>query len=245
MIFRAPTIFRALVMAGFSLPFAACPLVWPGAGMSAQAQQSPPAARVPLQAAPQSAASPAGTSSAGTSPAAASPGSASPGVTSPAAPKKKPPAPDPRAAEKRTGGPKSIGKFDDWTAATHQEAGQMVCYAFTRAQSSAPAVAGRGQVILTVTQRASGRDAVALEAGFTFAPNAAVIVQADQTGLEFYTAQRNAFARNGRAAVSAFESAGRAIARSPGPREAKITDTFSLKGFKAAYTAVSKACPSR
>ena len=40
--------------------------------------------------------------------------------------------------------PKSIGKFDDWTAATHKEAGQTVCYAFTRAQSSAPSLPGRG-----------------------------------------------------------------------------------------------------
>ncbi len=203
MIFRAPMISRALILAGLSLSLVSAPRVAP---VLAQ-----PAPQTPSQPAPQT------------------------------PPKKKPPAP----VEKKTGGPKSIGKFDDWTAATHQEAGQMVCYAFTRAQSSVPALTGRGQVILTVTQRASGRDAVALEAGFAFAPNAAVIVQADQTGLEFYTAQRNAFARNGRAAVTAFESSGRAIARSPGPREAKIIDTFSLKGFKAAYAAVSKACPSR
>src|SRR6185312_3024236 len=35
-------------------------------------------------------------------------------------------------------GPKSIGKFDDWTAATHLESGQTVCYAFVRAESSSP-----------------------------------------------------------------------------------------------------------
>jgi hypothetical protein len=158
----------------------------------------------------------------------------------PAASKKKPVAAAPKGE-----GPKAIGKFDDWTAATHQEAGQLVCYAFTRAQSSIPTLAGRGQVILTVTQRVSGRDALAMEAGFPFAPNATVTVQADQTGLEFYTAQRAAFARNGRAAVAALSGAGRAIARSPGPREAKVTDTFSLKGFSAAYAAISKACPPK
>ena len=27
--------------------------------------------------------------------------------------------------------PKSLGKFEDWTAAIHQEGGQKVCYAFT------------------------------------------------------------------------------------------------------------------
>jgi hypothetical protein len=152
----------------------------------------------------------------------------------------------PKASERpKAEGPKKIGTFDDWIAATHQEAGQPVCYAFTRAQSSLPALAGRGAVILTVTQRVSGRDAVAMEAGFAFAPNATVTVQADQTGLDFYTAQRAAFARKGHDAVVAFQGASRAIARSPGPRDTTVTDTFSLKGFSAAYAAISKACPPR
>ncbi len=42
---------------------------------------------------------------------------------------------------------------------------------------------------------------------------------------------RNAFARDGKAAVTAFGKGSRAIARSPGPKE--VTDTFSLKGFGA------------
>ena len=142
-------------------------------------------------------------------------------------------------------GPKQIDKFGDWTAATHQEGANTVCYAFVRAQSSSPAVAGRGQVILTVTQRATGRDAVAIEAGFTFAPNANATVQVDQTGLDFYTAQRNAFARDGKAAVAAFQKGSRAIARLPGPKDATVTDTFSLNGFSAAYAAIVKACPPK
>ncbi len=142
-------------------------------------------------------------------------------------------------------GPKSIGTFDDWTAATVQEAGQTACYAFTPAQSSAPPLPGRGRVILTVTERGSGRDAAAIEAGFSYAPNAAVTVQVDQTGLEFYTAQRAAFARDGKAAVAAFAKGSRAIARSPGPKDIAVTDTFSLKGFGAAYAAIVKACPAK
>jgi hypothetical protein len=147
--------------------------------------------------------------------------------------------------DKPAAGPKAIGKFDDWTAATHQESGATVCYAFTRVQSSAPTLPGRGPVILTVAQRPSGRDSVAIEVGFNYAPNATVTVQVDQTGLEFYTDKRNAFARDGKAAVSAFGKGGRAIARSPGPKEATVTDTFSLKGFTPAYAAILKACPAK
>jgi hypothetical protein len=143
-------------------------------------------------------------------------------------------------------GPKQIGKFDDWTAATHQEAGHMVCYAFTRAQS-ASAVPSRGGVIMTVTQRPSGRDAVAIEAGYSFPASASLTLQVDQAGFDFYTAQRNAFARDGKAIVAAFQKGTRAIARAPGPKDKDIsvTDTFSLKGFSAAYGAIVKACPPK
>jgi hypothetical protein len=132
-------------------------------------------------------------------------------------------------------GPKSIGTL----------AGQTACYAFTPAQSSAPTLPGRGRVILTVTERPTGRDAAAIEAGFSYAPNATVTVQVDQTGFEFYTAQRAAFARDGKAAVAAFAKGSRAIARSPGPRDVAVTDTFSLKGFGAAYAAIVKVCPAK
>jgi hypothetical protein len=163
----------------------------------------------------------------------------SPAPAAPAA-AKKPAVPAAKGEE-----PKALGRFDDWIAATYQEAGHLICYAFTRAQSSAPQLPGRGGVVLTVTQRASGRDAVALEAGFTFAPNATVTVQADKAELSFYTSKRAAFAEKGHDAVVAFQTAGRAVAHSPGPKEATLTDTFSLKGFSAAYQAISKECPPK
>ncbi|MBV9251115.1 MAG: hypothetical protein JO227_17925 [Acetobacteraceae bacterium] len=136
-----------------------------------------------------------------------------------------------------------MGKFEDWTAATHRESGQTVCYAFTRAQSSSPVLLGRGQVVLTVTERPSIRDSVAIEAGYAFPPNTTVTVQVDRTGLDFFTDQRNAFARDGKAAVAVLQKGARAIARFPGPKDAEVTDTFSLRGFGAAYAAIVKTCP--
>jgi invasion protein IalB len=141
--------------------------------------------------------------------------------------------------------PKQLGKFDDWIAATHQEAGQTVCYALSRAQNSTPSVRGRGDVVLTVTERASGRDAVALSAGFAFAQGAEVSVQVEQAGFQFYTAQRNAFARDGAAVVAAMQKGRQATTRSPGPHGKEIVDTFSLRGFTQAYAAIVKACPAK
>ncbi len=139
--------------------------------------------------------------------------------------------------------PKEIAKFDDWTAATHEEGGQTVCYALTRVQSSTPSLPGRGDVVLTVTERTTVRDTVAIEAGFDYPKDAAVTVQVNQIGSDFFTRDRDAYARDGKAAVAAFQKGERAITRSPGPKGQQITDTFSLKGFSAAYAAIVKACP--
>ena len=118
----------------------------------------------------------------------------------------------------------------------------MVCYAFTYAARSVPKLPDRGEVVLTVAERPAGRDDVALSAGFAFASGAVVTMQVDQTGLDFYTAQpqpgRNAFARDGKAAIAAFEKGSEAQARSPGPRGAQVVDTFPLRGFSAAYAAI-------
>ena len=158
----------------------------------------------------------------------------------------KPPAHPPAAP---ANAPKKLGAFEDWTAATHQEGGATVCYAFTYASHSVPTLPGRGEVVLTVTERPTGRDDVALSAGFAYASGATVTVQVDQTGLDFYTAQpqpgRNAFARDGKAVIAAFQKGSEAQARSPGPREARVVDTFSLRGFSAAYAAINKACPAK
>ena len=142
--------------------------------------------------------------------------------------------------------PKSLGKFEDWQAATHQEGKTLVCYAFTRATASAPVLAGRGEVVLTVAQRPGARDTVAISAGFAYAAGAAAAVAVDQQPpLEFYTAQRSAFARDGAATVALLRKGSRVVVKSPGPKNSTVTDQFSLRGFEAAYAAAVKACPGK
>ena len=158
-----------------------------------------------------------------------------------------PAAAHPAAAHPATAAaPRAIGKFDDWTAATHQEGGQTVCYAFTRAASSTPPLPGRGDVVLTVTQRpGTARDAVAISAGFAYAANSEVMLQVETAALPFYTSQRSAFARDGHAVVGAFERGRQAVAKSPGPRNIQVMDTFNLRGFSPAYAAMNKACSGK
>src|SRR5512135_969101 len=60
------------------------------------------------------------------------------------------------------------GTFGSWTAATHTENGQKVCYAFARAARSENAPGNRGAVTLTVTHRPAGRDQVAVSVGYPY-----------------------------------------------------------------------------
>jgi hypothetical protein len=151
-----------------------------------------------------------------------------------------------KVEEKGPPPPKQLGKFDDWIAATHEESGVTVCYAFVPAKNSAPAVPNRGQVILTVTQRPTGRDAVAITAGYIYPKNATVTMQVGTTGFDFYTSGSDAFARDGHAVVAAFQRGETALTRSPTPREGQVVaDTYSLRGFSAAYAAITKACPPK
>ncbi|MDE2516578.1 MAG: hypothetical protein KGL12_11170 [Rhodospirillales bacterium] len=139
--------------------------------------------------------------------------------------------------------PRALGTFADWTAATHGSGKAMVCYAFTRASDSAPAIPHRGAVLLSVTEREGGRDEVTLSAGYPYAKDAAPSLQVDTKSFDLYTAGDNAFARDGHAAVAAFQRGSTTIAHGTGPRGQAVVDTFSLKGFSAAYAAIVKACP--
>jgi Ni/Co efflux regulator RcnB len=142
-----------------------------------------------------------------------------------------------------SGPPQLLGNYANWTAAVYQEAGQPVCYASTRAQTSAPQMAGPGALVLTVTQRPSGRDAVSVGGILTDASSQGVTMRIDQAVLDFYTAGANAFARDSAAAVPAFQNGSQAIIQSLAPNGPPVTYIFSLMGFSAAYAAITAACP--
>jgi hypothetical protein len=152
----------------------------------------------------------------------------------------------PAAAQQAPAQPRKLGQFQSWTAAVHTEAGQKICYAFARA-SKAEGVVNRppNQVLLTVTHRPQGRDAVALRAGYAYPRNAEVKVQVGQTEFTFYTSGTDAHGRDGAAAMRAFRAGREVLARGPGPNNRGMaSDTFALAGFAQAYDAISRECPA-
>ena len=142
--------------------------------------------------------------------------------------------------------PQRLGTHQAWTAATHQENGQKVCYAFTRAARSEGAPQNRQTVTLTVTHRPSGRDQVAVSVGYPYARGAeAELAVGSQEFRSYGVVQSSAFFQNGSGLITAFRNGREAVVRSPGPGgRGNVSDTFSLSGFTAAYEAISRECPA-
>jgi hypothetical protein len=138
--------------------------------------------------------------------------------------------------------PHSLGSFGAWTAATYGSGTDKACYAFTPAKNSSPALSKRGQVMLTVTERASAADEVTLSAGYVYPKNPKVTLTVGSSAINFYTSGQTAFTTAGAQAVAAFQAGAMAVAKSSGPNGTTVTDSFSLAGFSGAYAAIKKAC---
>jgi hypothetical protein len=145
------------------------------------------------------------------------------------------------------GGPTALGanggKFGDWTAATYGSGADKACYAFTNATHSDPAIAKRGAVMLTVTQRHGLHDEVTLSAGYAYPKDAKVSISVNGKAIDFYTQDDIAFTTDGSGAVAAFRGGASAQAQGTAPHGHTVTDNFSLAGFSGAYSAISAACP--
>jgi invasion protein IalB len=150
----------------------------------------------------------------------------------------------PAAAQQRQA-PQRLGAFQSWTAATHQENGQKVCYAFARASRSEGAPQNRSVVTLTVTHRPNGRDQVAISVGYAFPRGAEAALNVGNAEFKSYgVVQSSAFFQGGQQLVAAFRGGREAVVKSPGPAgRGAVTDTFPLSGFTAAYEAISRECP--
>lgn len=154
---------------------------------------------------------------------------------------------EPAAAQQRQAGPRPLGTHGAWTAATHQENGQKVCYAFARPARSEGAPANRGTTTLTVAHRANGRDQVAVSTGFALPRGAeAVMTVGTQEARSYAALQSNAFFQGASELIAAFRAGREAVVRSPAPTgRGTVTDSFPLSGFTAAYEAISRECPAR
>ncbi|MCC7426431.1 MAG: hypothetical protein IT557_05975 [Alphaproteobacteria bacterium] len=168
-------------------------------------------------------------------------------LAAPAVAQQRPPA-RPQAQAQQPPRPQHIGTHGDWEAATVNENGRKVCYMVSRPQSTRAAPQGRRPAFLLVTHRPNSPNEISFISGYSYPQRARVTATVDRTAINLYTDGGTAWVRaeNVNAAIDNFRR-GRdvVIAGSPPRGNAQVQDTVSLRGFTAAYRAISEACNVR
>ncbi len=153
-----------------------------------------------------------------------------------------------------TGKPRFLGGYHDWDAFTLTErTGQKICYIVSvpKSWSASRRNARRGRIYVTVTHRprAKIRDQVNFVMGYPLKSDSEVTVTVDgKTRLKLFTEGDGAWTyseKDDRRLVAAMKRGLKMTVIGVSRRGTRTTDRYSLKGFTAAYNAISKACGLR
>jgi len=140
-----------------------------------------------------------------------------------------------------------IGSFQDWEAYAGTEGRSKVCYAVTQPTKKEGQYSKRGEVYLFVTDRPGDkeRDVVNVKAGYVYKPNSAVNAAIGDHTFALYVKDDTAWNRTSqddKTMVEAMIKGAAIVVHGTSDRGTATTDTFSLKGFSAAFQAIGKAC---
>ncbi|MDG2206056.1 MAG: invasion associated locus B family protein [Alphaproteobacteria bacterium] len=141
----------------------------------------------------------------------------------------------------------SLSKHGDWEAFTDRESGKLVCYMGTVPTKSRGKYTKRGQTFLLITHRPAeqSKNVISLQAGYTFEKTSEVELAIGETSFKLFTDEQWAFAADtatDNELVKSMIGGAALIVRGLSSRGTETTDTYSLKGFTAAYKAIGKAC---
>ena len=141
-----------------------------------------------------------------------------------------------------------LGDFQDWSAFKFKESGKDACYIASQPTKQEGKYSKRGDIYALVTHRpAEGRrDEVSFVAGYTYKPESAVEVTIGSTTQKLFTQDDSAWAVDKETDVALVRSMIRGnnmVVQGTSSRGTLTTDTYSLKGFTAAYKAIGKGLP--
>jgi len=141
-----------------------------------------------------------------------------------------------------------IDTFDDWSAFADKEGGKPLCYMASIPQKSEGDYAQRGDTYVMITHRPAENTVgeVSIRAGYAYKEGSDAEARIDSNQpIKLFTYKDFAWARDAdgdRAMVAAMKAGGTLIVKGTSGRGTLTIDTYSLKGFTAAYAAISKAC---
>lgn len=148
----------------------------------------------------------------------------------------------PAAAE----APKLIGVFDDWEAYTASEDGKKICYMGSEPKKQEGKFNQRGRVVLLVTHRPADKEkgVVSVTTGYTYKKDSKANAKVGDKAFDLFTDGGHAFAEAGKDAdlVAAMIKGADLTVKGTSSRGTLTSDTYSLKGFTAAWKAIGQAC---
>ncbi len=156
------------------------------------------------------------------------------------------------AAQAQSGSPRLLGSYGKWDALTVTNAANgKVCYMISKPTKWTASRKGvsRGDIYLTVTHRPKFdvRQEVNATVGYPLRVGSEVSARVDgKTAFRLFTEGRGAWTyqpRDDEQMVQQMKRGITLIVKGRSERGTNTTDTYSLRGFTAAFNAIDKACP--
>lgn len=142
--------------------------------------------------------------------------------------------------------PEYLATHRDWHTFKMVENGSPVCFMATRPTASKGNYTRRGEIALFVTHRPgqASRDVVSLHTGYTYQSNSGAVAKVRSQSFTFFTDGEIAFAHaeDDRRLIDEMKSGADIDIEGTSSRGTLTSDTFSLRGFSAAYDQISAGC---
>lgn len=140
-----------------------------------------------------------------------------------------------------------LGRHGDWYAYRLNEDGARTCYMVSKPVSTRGNFKKRGDVVTFITHRPKEgeRDVINFQAGFTFKANSTVAVKIGDRSFSLFTSKDTAWSRtpsDDKALIATMIQGSTMTVSGTSSRGGQITDTYSLRGFTAAYKKITQAC---
>ena len=145
--------------------------------------------------------------------------------------------------------PKLVSHHDDWNLYVVED-DQKLCYIASEPTKQAGNYTSRGNPFIIVARIPSSPpiDEVSVRVGYTYKKGSEVDLRIDGAPLKLFTSGEQAWAKNAEAdktAITAMRRGREAIVKATSTKDTNSVDTYSLKGFTDAYSALSAACGKR
>ena len=140
-----------------------------------------------------------------------------------------------------------LGQHGDWYAYRINEDSARTCYMVSKPTRTRGKFTKRGEVVAFVTHRPKEgeRDVINFQAGFTYKANSAISVTVGDKAFSLFSSKDTAWSRNAgddKAMIKAMIGGTTMDVKGITSRGAQIVDTYSLRGFTAAYKKITQAC---